>query len=77
LSGSQQGSDRLKELAVGHLTSELSPEHFNRIEPRAVGWQVQQDKATRRTAHDGFNFIVLMCDGVIPGNEDRSRWMLV
>ena len=41
LSGLQQSREGGKEFAVRDFATELSPAHFNRIEPRAVGGEVQ------------------------------------
>jgi hypothetical protein len=50
---------------------------FDGIEPRAIGWQVQQNQPTSCTPNDCFDLIILMRVGVVPGDVDVSGRVLV
>jgi hypothetical protein len=77
LGGSEQGLHGLKELTMGHFAPEVPPQHFDRIEPGAVRWQVQQDQASRRSLQQRFHLIVLMRIGIIPGHINRAGGMFL
>ena len=77
LSGLQQGFEVFKEFTMRDFTPKVPPQHFNRIEPRTIGRQVQQHQTSCRGTHHGFDFIVLMGIGIIPGHLDYARGMLV
>src|SRR5574341_1586954 len=70
-----QGLNRNKEFAMGDLTAEMSPQHFNRVEPGAIGRQIEQDQPTRSIPENRFNFVVFMGVGVIQDNIDRAGGM--
>ena len=57
--GFQQRLDIAKQFAVSDLASEVPPDHINRIEPRAVSGQTQQDQAASSTPHNCLDFFVL------------------
>ena len=63
-----QSIDTHKEFTMRHFAAKLPPQHFNRIQPRAVGRQVQQYQPPGRSPHDGLDFGVLMHTGVVPGH---------
>ena len=48
---------------MGHFSTEMPPEHFNRVEPRAITRQVDQDQTTCCSPNDCFDFIILVSDG--------------
>ena len=68
--GFQQRLDAAEQFAVGDLASEVPPDHFNRVEPRAVGRQAQQDQAPGGTSYNRLDFFVLMGTCIVPGNVD-------
>ena len=73
----QQGFYRGEKFVVSHLPSEMAPQHLNGVQPRTVGRQVEQDQAPGRPSYDPFDFIILMGVGIVPGDVDGSRRMLV
>lgn len=77
LGGSEQSLHRLKEFAMRDFTTKVSPEHFNRVKPRTVSRQVEQHQPSRRATHHGFDFIVFMSVGVVPGDVDGASGVLV
>jgi hypothetical protein len=77
LSCFQQGVHIFKEFTVRDFATKMAPEHFNRVEPGAIGGQVQQHQASSRCTHDSFDFIVFMGTSVVPGDVDRAREMFV
>lgn len=50
----------LKQLAMGHFSAEVTPEHLDRIEPRAVRRQGEQDQASRRGLDHLLYLIIFM-----------------
>src|SRR5579859_7835940 len=74
---SQEGFDRLEEFIMSNLAAELPPQPLHRIEPGAVGGQVEQDQPPRSTTYHRLNFIILMGAGIVPSNIDRSGWMFI
>ncbi len=57
--GFNQGVDAGEQLTVCDLAAELAPEHLNRVQPRAVGWEVKQDEAPGRAAQHRLDLLVL------------------
>src|SRR5918998_3943948 len=43
-----------------HLPAEVAPEHLGRVEPRAVGRQVEQHQPTRRPTQHRLDLVVLL-----------------
>src|SRR3954452_4236273 len=72
-----QGINASEQLAVGDLAPELTPEHLNGIEPRAVGGQIQQHETASRAPEYSLDLIILMCVGIIPCHIDRLVPVLV
>ena len=66
-----------EQFAVGDFAPQVPPEHLNRIEPRAVGRQVEQHEPSSRAAYYGFDLIIFMSGCIIPCDIDRTRRMLV
>jgi len=52
------------------FSTKMTPKHLDRIEPRTVGWQVEQNQTASRSSHNNLYFIILMGDGIIPSNID-------
>src|SRR5713101_79181 len=77
LSGQQQSGHRFKELTMRDFAPEMAPEHFDGIEPRAIGRQVQQDQPASCTPNHSFNLIIFMGVGIVPGDVDCSGRVLV
>ena len=50
LGGLDQGVDAGEQLAVGDLAAELPLQHLDRVQPRAIGRQIQQNEAPSRAA---------------------------
>ena len=75
--GLEQSLDRFKEFAMGHFSTEVTPEHFNGIQPRTIGGQIQQDQSACGATHHGFDFVVEMGVGIIPSDVDGARGMLI
>src|SRR3712207_7026944 len=67
--------DALEQLAVGDLAAEVPPEHLDRVQPRAVGRQVQEDEPARGAAQYGLDLLVLVGAGVVPGDVDGAAGM--
>lgn len=76
LRGSEQGLHALKELTMGNFATEMPPEHFNRIEPGAVGGQVQQHQSPLSGLNDRIDIFILMGIGVVPDHINGSGWVL-
>src|SRR6266702_3435494 len=68
---------RLKKFTMGDFPPKMAPQHFDGIEPRAVGRQVEQDQAPCRCSYDRFHLIILMRVGIIPSHRDGSCWMFL
>src|SRR5260221_13214240 len=62
---------------MGDFSTEMSPQHFDRIEPWAVSRQVEQDDPTCGCPYGGFCLIIFMHTGIVPGHIDRSRRILL
>jgi len=62
---------------MGHFSTEMTPEHFDRVQPRAVCGQVEQNQTPSCGTNDLFHFIILMSCEVVPSHKNRSRRMLV
>jgi hypothetical protein len=62
---------------MGDFTTELAPQHRNRVQPRAIGRQIQQHQPPRRGADDSFDLIIEMGIGVIPGHIDGTSGVFV
>jgi hypothetical protein len=62
---------------MGHLTPELPPQHFNWVEPGAVGGQVQPHQTPRSGAYDRFDCIIVGRTGIVPGEIDGAGRMFV
>jgi hypothetical protein len=77
IGGFDQYLNSLEEFTMGHFSAEMAPKHFNRVQPRAISRQVEQDQSACRTAHDCFNFIILMSDEIVPCHINGSRRVLV
>nr|WP_043748777.1 hypothetical protein [Methylobacterium nodulans] len=71
LGGLEQRVDALEQLAVRDLTPEVTPEHLNRVQPGTVGREIQQNEAPSRAAQDGFDLLILVRAGVVPGHVHR------
>src|SRR5918993_2728933 len=68
--GLEDRVDALEQLAVGDLAAEVPPEHLDRVQPRAVGRQVEEDEPARGAAQHGLDLLVLVGAGVVPGDVD-------
>jgi hypothetical protein len=66
-----------KKLTRGDFTTEVPPQHFNRVEPGAVGRQVQPHQPPCRGADHGLDCIIGLGIRVIPSHIDGASWMLV
>lgn len=55
---------------MGDLAPELAPEHLDRVQPRAVGREVQQNEAPGRAAQHRLDLVVLVRAGIVPGDVD-------
>ena len=73
----EQSREGVKELTVGDFAAELPPPHLNGVQPRAIRRSVQQHQPPGRGTQHGFDFIIEMGIGVIPGPIDRASRMLV
>ena len=73
----QQRLDCGEELAVGHFAAEVAPEHLDRVQPGAVGRQVEQHEPARRSPNHRLNVIVFMGVSIIPGHVDRPGRVVV
>ena len=62
---------------MGHLTAEMSPEHFDGVQPGTVGGKIEQDQPSSGTSYHGLDVRVLMCGRMIPGHIDRLLGMLL
>ena len=62
---------------MGLFPAKMAPQHFDGIEPGAVGRQVEQDETSGCTSHDRLDFVILVGRGVVPGHIDRPGGMLV
>lgn len=77
LSCAEQCLHRFEKFTMSDFASEVAPEHLDWVEPGTVGGQIQQHQASSGPAHDGFDLIVFMRIGVIPGHIEGARRMLV
>src|SRR5579859_5592866 len=77
LSCRYQGLHGIKEFTVGHFSAKMSPQHFDRIEPRAIGWQVQQNQSSCCRLYNRIYFFIFMGCGIIPGYVNRFCWMFL
>src|ERR687898_727859 len=74
--GLEDRVDALEQLAVGDLAPEVPPEHLDRVQPRAVGRQVQEDQPARGAAQHGLDLLVLVRARVVPGDVDGLAGVL-
>ena len=56
---------------MGDFTPEVTPQHFNRIEPGTVSGQVKQNQPACSPTDNRLNFIILMSGKVVPGDIDN------
>jgi hypothetical protein len=54
----------------------MTPKQFDGMEPCAVGVQVTQNQTNSGSQHNNVYFIILMGDGVIPGDINDFLWTL-
>lgn len=73
----QQRLDGGEELAVGHFPAKVAPEQLDRVQPGAVGRQVEQHEPARRGPYHHLDVVVLMRVGIVPSHVDRPRGVLV
>lgn len=50
-SGLQQGFHSREAFAMGDFPAEMTPQHLDRVEPGARGWQGEQDKLSCSPSH--------------------------
>lgn len=74
---SQESLHCFKEFAVSDFASEVTPQHFNRIEPGAVSWQVKEDQATSSPTDHSFDLIIFVGGEVVPGDIDDLIEVLI
>ena len=67
----------LEDFTMGDFSTEVTPEHFDRIQPGAVGGQVKQNQSSGRGTHDCLYFIIFMGVGIIPRHKNGSGRMFV
>ena len=74
--GIKERIDAVEQLAMRDLAAEVTPEHLDRVEPGAVGRQVQQDEPTSGATQHRLDLVVFMGLGIVPGDVDRLMSML-
>ena len=74
--GGEQVLQGVELLTMGDLAPELTPEHLNRVEPMAVGGQIQQHETACGASQHRLDLLVLMCAGVVPRHVHRLIMMI-
>jgi hypothetical protein len=62
---------------MGHFSTKMTPEHFDRVQPRTISGQLEQDQTSGCRTKDFFHLIVLMSGEVVPGHVNRLCGMFV
>src|SRR5271157_2433563 len=62
---------------MSHFSTEMTPEHFDRVQPRTISRQVEQNQTSSCGTNNLFHFIILMSREVVPGHKNCSRGMFV
>lgn len=71
----QQHFDRLEQLTMRDFPAKLPPEYLNRVQPSAVGRQIEQDQTTCSTLDNRFHLVIR--NGIVPRNVHCLARMLV
>jgi hypothetical protein len=77
LGGSEEGLHTLNELTMGHLTANMSPEHFDGVQPGTVWGKIAQAQPSGGTSYHGLDGRVLMGGRMISGHIDRLLGMFL